>query len=74
LDDVEPKFMHCLQLSFVDAVGVPGPGERYVAKNRMLKMCLFDLFRMKYVGAPMSVELTVPKEDKGTHCQKKYSE
>ena len=69
LDDVEPKFMHCLQLSFVDAVGVPGPGERYIAQNRMLKLCLFDLFRMKFVGAPMSVELTVPKEDKGAHCQ-----
>ena len=53
----------------VDAVGVPGPGERYIAQNRMLKLCLFDLFRMKFVGAPMSVELTVPKEDKGAHCQ-----
>lgn len=70
LDDIDPKSVHCLQLSFVDAVGVPGPGEKYNVKNRMLKLSLFDVFSMKFVGTPMSVELMVPnKEDKAEKTQ-----
>ena len=62
LANLDPLSICCLQLSFVEAVGVPGPGERYVAKNRMLKASLFDAYLMKFVGGTLSVELNVPKE------------
>jgi hypothetical protein len=64
LASIDPKALRCLQLSFVEAVNVPGPGEQYVAKNRMLKVSLFDAYVMKFVGVPLSVELSVPKDDK----------
>ena len=62
LANLDPLSICCLQLSFVEAVGVPGPGERYVAKNRMLKASLFDAYLMKFVGGTLSVELNVPKD------------
>ena len=64
LANVDPSFVRYLQLSFVEATGVPGPGERYLAKNRMLKVCLFDATMMKFVGKPLMLELSMPKDDK----------
>jgi len=61
--------IRCLQLSFIEAVGVPGPGERYLVLNRMLKVSLFDAYMMKFVGVPLAVELTAPKDDKPHHTE-----
>ena len=66
---LDPASIRCLQLSFVEAVGVPGPGERYLVLNRMLKVSLLDAYMMKFVGVPLAVELTAPKDDKPHHTE-----
>ena len=69
LVNIDPASMRSLQLTFVEAKAVPDPGERYQARNRMLKLSLFDAYMMKFVGTTMSVELNLPKDDKPQNRQ-----
>ena len=64
LASLDSAFFRSLQLKFVEAKGVPDPGDRYEPKTRMLKLSLFDAYMMKFVGSSMSIELNMPKDDK----------
>jgi len=60
----DPKNLTCIQFTLSEAAGVPGPGDKYKIVARSLRVCLFDVYQMKFMGTVRQVPLQSPEEKK----------